>query len=416
MLKKILSSIVLLLATLLLLNGYSLAGDVEKIKEELEKLKKEVETLQKEKSSKLTATYKDGFIIKSEDENFVLRINGYVQPQFQAFANMENLVDDRFLVRRARVKFTGIFYKNYEFVLQPEFEAKDNILRDAYIDLIHFREAGLRMGQFKIPFSLESLRSSSTIETVERSMVVNNLRGMGKDRDIGVALHGKLLGNKVEYAIGVFNGTGYNTADTNDNKDIVGRLVFYPFRGTKGALEGLQFGGSFQTGKQDPRGFDGKLNFDGSKKIFSLATGVEGNRTNGGFEFAYTLGPGAIIGEYIISDMQRKNQSDLRGQGWYVQLSCLLTGQRTKTLKDVEEGVEAVFKAEQLDLDDNGGVPDIKGQTVNAYTFGINWYWNKHFKIMGNYVIYDIDNLKADGNEYKKDNPNAFLVRAQLKF
>ncbi len=394
----------------------SRGADVEEIKKELEKLKKEVEAIQKEKGARIVATYKDGFIIMSEDGNFKLKINGYVQPQFQGLIDTKDLNYDSFVVRRARVKFTVDIYKNFEFVLQPEFEAKDYILRDAYIDLLHFREAGLRMGQFKIPFSLESLRSSSTIETVEKSMAVSNLRGMGKDRDIGVALHGKLFRDTIEYSLGIFNGTGLNTSDNNDNKDVVGRIVLSPFKGKKGLFENLSFGASLQAGKQEPAAFEPKLNYSGAKKIFSVSPGVDGFRTIGGAEVSYTYGPGAIIAEYIVADFQRRGLSDIRGEGWYLQLSCLITGDRKKTLKDVERGIETVFKIEQIDIDDNGGYPDYIGQTVNASTFGINWYWNKFFKIMADFVLYDIENLNAPGNQYKKANPKAFLVRSQLKF
>src|SRR5207247_4048722 len=51
-------------------------------------------------------------------------------------------------------------------------------------------------------------------------------------RDIGLMVSGgtpaKGGPRRVEYALGLFNGAGFNTVDDNDQKDVAARLVFRP--------------------------------------------------------------------------------------------------------------------------------------------------------------------------------------------
>jgi phosphate-selective porin OprO/OprP len=56
------------------------------------------------------------------------------------------------------------------------------------------------------------------------------------DRDLGFELHGNLFAQRVDYALGLFNGTPDNTAtddsDNNDGKDFDGRIFVHPFTDT----------------------------------------------------------------------------------------------------------------------------------------------------------------------------------------
>ena len=99
---------------------------------------------------------------------------------------------------------------------------------------------------------MENLASSSLIDAIDRSQVVEALVARGKDvignqngRDIGVQASGALFELKdrklVDYAVGIYNGAGINKADDNVNKDYVARLVVHP-------LPGLDVGGAYYNG------------------------------------------------------------------------------------------------------------------------------------------------------------------------
>jgi uncharacterized coiled-coil protein SlyX len=115
------------------------------------------------------------------------------------------------------------------------------ILQDAFITVSSLEKLRVDVGQFKVPLSLEGLQSSSTLETAERALFCSDrARGgsLGDVRDIGAVLWGPLT-RRIDYRIGLFNGSGesQNDVDRNDQKVVAGRLVVRP-------LKGLQVGAS----------------------------------------------------------------------------------------------------------------------------------------------------------------------------
>lgn len=90
--------------------------------------------------------------------------------------------------------------------------------------------ADLSVGQFKNGLSYEGHNSSSRLLFPERSPVA---REYGDQRDIGISVSKEF--EHFHYFAGVFNGTGLNLRDTNNQKDLSVRLELLP-------LDGLLFG------------------------------------------------------------------------------------------------------------------------------------------------------------------------------
>jgi phosphate-selective porin OprO/OprP len=154
-----------------------------------------------------------------------LKLSGYTQVSY-------TLGDDSkkgFRIRQARVGLKGNILKKINYKL-PIDAVLTPILLDAQIEIYLAPHINLAFGQFKVPFSIENLISGSDLDTINRSRTVEKLcpgRDIGaKGRDIGVAINGEFSG--IKYILGVFNGSGINKADFNDQKDIAGRLVFSP--------------------------------------------------------------------------------------------------------------------------------------------------------------------------------------------
>ena len=147
--------------------------------------------------------------------NSSLKLNGYVQVRYTHW----DTGSDGFRVRRARFGFKGDLLKNFNFKLKVD-GTRRPILLDAAVEISSIPYATVSFGQFKIPFSLDNLTSSSALDLVNRSQTVEELcpaQDIGSTgRDIGVTISGKL--SILEYSLGVFNGSGINRVDTNDQK------------------------------------------------------------------------------------------------------------------------------------------------------------------------------------------------------
>ena len=122
------------------------------------------------------------------------------------------------------------------------------MLLEVYTDYQFLPGLTARIGEFKVPYTIENELSPTTVELINcYSQSVCYLAGVsGSDkcygmtsgRDIGMMLHGKLFRDFLQYKVAVMNGQGLNTKDKNSQKDVVGNLMVNP-------LKWLSVGGSF---------------------------------------------------------------------------------------------------------------------------------------------------------------------------
>ncbi len=99
---------------------------------------------------------------------------------------------------------------------------------DAEIRFKPMKNLKLTMGQFVTPFASENLQSSSKIDFTNRGFVVANSPAY---RDIGAHLNYK--NDILSITGGVTNGSGMNTFDRNNHKNIVARADVRPFAGMR---------------------------------------------------------------------------------------------------------------------------------------------------------------------------------------
>lgn len=149
--------------------------------------------------------YKDGFVLRSDDGNFTLQPNGFVQVRF-AYEGFEG-ADDKvaFSLPRARAGFKGnVFTPMLKYNFLADFGKGTTQLTYFYGDYTFSKDvAGLRAGLFKRPFTRALLSASEKSEFVSSPLT---LKAFGEAHDIGVMLHNGTP--ELEYAFGVFNGTG----------------------------------------------------------------------------------------------------------------------------------------------------------------------------------------------------------------
>ncbi len=411
-----------------------------------EKLRVMVEEEKAKDAKKSQITFKKGFTIKTADKAFKLKIGGRLHNDLRVFQS-GHPKNSEFIVRRARIYASGTLYKYYDFKVESEFGMNKSALNDGYLNVKYFPHLQFKIGQYKVPFSLEELTSDNYIDFVERPLPVDNLV---PSRDRGIMMHGGLAEGVVHYGIGIFNGTRKNTSDSDNHKDVAARLVLSPFNKSENfLLKGLHLGCSVTSGKEDMdmqgdknRWWSkGKFQTAGDTKFFEFNDAVvhDGRRDRYGVELAWMLGPLSLKGEWMrmdLNDLECGSQkSDFHIDGGYFSLSYFLTGEHQPFKKGVYKGItplhnfdprqgkgfgaiQLVARYELLDIDDHlleRGYADAAQFTDQAegFTLGVNWWLNEMVRIMINYNRVEFDDYvaKADG-----DNEDVGLVRFQLVY
>lgn len=179
-----------------------------------------------------------------------LHISGYMQPQFQviqqkgaatfAGGNFSEFTNNRFMLRRARVKFDYFLPAKNDVspkaLLTFQFEAteRDVNVRDMYIRVFEPKKQNLSiaMGLLSRPFGYEVNLSSSYRETPERGRASQIL--MPSERDLGAMFtYERLKKTKnnplVKFDFGVFNGQGKSgPIEFDSHKDFISRAFIKP--------------------------------------------------------------------------------------------------------------------------------------------------------------------------------------------
>lgn len=115
-----------------------------------------------------------------------------------------------FSIPRIRLYAQGTVFKTWiGYKFEYEFSNTNtdgsNKVKDAYVDVTRLRMASVRMGQYKVPFSVQELTSDTRQEFIERA--ITNLK-FAAGRDQGVMLWGATADKRFGYQAAVFNGGG----------------------------------------------------------------------------------------------------------------------------------------------------------------------------------------------------------------
>ncbi len=190
------------------------------------------------------------------------RLSGYVQAGYEWSDGSSS-----FFIKRVRLDLRGALARTLDYRVQLEFASSPKIV-DAYLHYKPFRQLNFKLGEYKIPFTIENTDYVPLkFELIEYPLALQRLMGFAepiggryvggamqggetlKDtgRDMGLTLHGSFFpcGERalLSYDVGVFNGAGINLRDNNRSKDVVARLTLRPVRGL--TLSGSWYGGEY---------------------------------------------------------------------------------------------------------------------------------------------------------------------------
>jgi len=391
----------------------------------------EAEAEKAKSGAAVTASAKDGFSIKSNDGAFTLKLRGYVQLDGRFFTSDDgDRGIDTLTIRRARPIFEGTLYKRLAFRVMADFGSGATLLQDANVDWTFAPTAVLRFGKFKPPFGLERLQSATETTFAERALPT----GLGPNRDTGIQLGGVLVGGRLEYAVGVFDGVpdgGSGDNDTNDDKDVVARLVASPWKSTPSDLSGLSVGiaatrgnqkgtatapglGAYRTsGQQSPAsGSFFSYRSDGTTAGTAIA---DGERFRLSPQASFFRGPLGLLGEYVQSRHEVRRGSattDLTHTAWQVTGVWVLTGENasyrwyspangfdTSAADESKRGRGGLALAARYNAfrADDDSFPDYAAssavQEATGWALGLDWTLQRGVRLLLDYEVTSFDGL-----------------------
>jgi phosphate-selective porin OprO/OprP len=354
------------------------------------------------------------------DDNPSLRVGRHVrfdfhvksQAEWRGSSDSASSSGDAFDLQRARIGIDGRVTRFVSYQVEREMRETKTPWRDVFVSVRPLRPVQIRLGRFKMPFSLEQTTGSMDGSFAYRSLAATYL---APSRDVGAMVRGEWQGNRLQYEAGVFREGGEN-APANDvvgpvsERTVAGRVVSRPWRSKRvPPLRELEVGAAFTAG-QVPEGLNSLRveTFAGDRIVDRVY--VNGFRRRLGAEVLWRPGPASLQAEMIRVSDQRRGQGidnedlpDVVLDGWYLSGTWLITGEEKKDTVEpaaplLQGGFGALEVAGRVEaLGFSGGpahetpspgprarrVPDTD---VGAWTVGLNWYVNRFVRVQANLI------------------------------
>lgn len=333
-----------------------------------------------------------------------------------------------FQFQRRRVGAEGLFLKHFEYEIERELdfepeeaaalggldEVDDSPWRDVFLNFRYFRDAQIKVGKFKVPFSLEQITGPTNLDLIYRSRIAADL---APGRDIGVMVHGR--GRVVGYEAGVFQHDGENSkVDFNPGADttVAGRFLVRPLDIEDSELDALELGIAATVGDV-PEGVNTLRGRSTWGDPFFFDAYVNGRRLRLGAEAAWEPRNFSVKSEYIRTQDERQGQGILAedlpevvAQGWYVSGTWVVTGEdksggvepRRPLFGGGIGAIELAGRYERMRMgsdapgepeETNPRAPNLLENGERIWTFGVNWYLNRWMRIQLNGIHETIDDI-----------------------
>ena len=318
------------------------------------------------------------------------KISGLVQGLYQGDFDKEMALEkNTFRLRRVRMYIDGSLFKGLTYRIQGDFIRKP-MLVDAYLKYKACDAFAIQIGQFKTPFTIETLINPVNLEIYDYGEDIQKLGGYSDicgvgaiGRDIGIMATGQLFPVQdqangaysiVEYSLGLFNGNGINVIDNNNRKDLVGRLDVHP------GMKHLTLSGSYYHGYYTSETSHGLRN--------RWAAGAQYNDGALVLRSEYVSGRTGFLSESLNAENVPALSADtLHSNGYYA-----VAGYNFKFGKQgKEQTLMPVVRYEHFAND-----RDDTGNCYNYYTVGLNYWPLKSVNIKLDYsLIQQGDNIHA---------------------
>ena len=317
-------------------------------------------------------------------------------PEGAAGDGVEDGGSGQFDIPRMRITFKGGMFKpwlKYEF--QYEFSRtsgeSSSKVKDALLEFETSPAAIVKVGQYKVPFSLQELTSSGRQQFVDRA--ITNLKFVPA-RDMGVSLNGLFLDKTLGYAVGVFNGSGESRRQDDQGFLYAGRVYWNPlgeYKLAESAIENpekaqLHIGLGYRTGEA----------VRGGDVIEDIGTVFQDpdNQSAANLELAWKWGRFFATGEYFSMTDEQENPlpalADVDSDGWHAQAGVMLIP------KVLEVGARYAVIDHNTDLDDT---------STSEARLVVGYFWKGHnLKLQG-----DVGQLSYDAASPDRSSDNRLV-------
>jgi len=356
----------------------------------------------------------DGIRFSNQDGSGWIRVGGRLHYDIARFDDDLTALKDSEDFRRARIAVT---LQANDFRIKADRDVGGVITgwKTLYLQYRGLDRTRVTFGNQVAPFSMEDLIGSNNGPLMERSIA----NGLSPGLLTGLSVsrwseHWSLTG-------GVF-GNELSDQDRRKSKGrgAVARFTYAPVRHKRNVFH---VGLSYEYRDPNDRDELRLRSRPGTRltdtRLVDTATIADVDSTQAiGLELAYMAGPVSVQTEYLNMAVQRNQGSDLEFDGGYLLASIVLSGEfrpytrRNGTFGEIEPehkwgALEMAARYSTLDLEDR----DVSGGQEDNYTLGLNWYINKNFRAMLNYVNYQTSPNKNGLNE----SGSIWLMRLQAK-
>ncbi len=398
----------------------SAEGDKPITKKEFDALNAEVAILRDQ-----TARQLDRTIANSQRS---LKISGTLQNRYTAVTS-SNIpqVSNGFTVNAAILSLTGALKKDYEegrnltYVLStlgsaPTYNVQplDVYLQYSILQTLDPEQATLNVqfGQNKKPFGLEPQVGE---DKTPAANVATFAGGGGLNlaaRDIGITFRGDLLPfydggfnyrvPLIEYALGLYNGSGPNASDTNKSKDVVARINFNAPVDWNSDFRGLTIGSSFYTGKKD-------LTLANGTAITGGTGGA--SKVRYGQDISYVASPIGFTAEYAVgrdenalsgTSLSNAVKATTESRGYTVTLFYQWGEQFVKAYRNQDRIDDWWPKTYQPFIRFDRWDPNtaLSNNESTIVTYGFNFFFAETTKLQLNYIVSDIKSTNTKQNQF----------------
>ncbi len=403
------------------------------------------------KNTPLQADFGPGFQLQSSDGEYQVQFHQETQLDYRAFdPTGEEFARQGFVIPRVRAFANGRVTKGLDYMVSVNRGFGNLDILDAWVNFHPSDKFQVKLGRFMTPMNYEQFAIQNMwLIAPERSLFTSNL---GLNRQLGVMVWGQAFNERVDYAVGVFDGPRNSFVDYNDAKDVMTYLNVRPFQNDDDSfLRDLNLGGSFAYGDQGdqdatsdpliPRSFRVAANASNAGTAnryappfltFNDSVIERGSRMFWSANVAYFYKQLSIFADYnggIVGYADSKNAAssvESPVSGFSVAAGYFLTGETVQRRTIVEPkrpfslkhgafapgAVELVARYNTFNIDENvftGKLADPTKWSNSAWgtNVGINWYLNRYVKIyldwqhseFGSPVFYASPNKRSIANE-----------------
>lgn len=402
----------------------------KQMQKEIEKLKKDLKKLKKKVNKQDTKAKKD--------YKKLPKVNGLFQQDVDVFDGAYNAdgegeqIHDTFL-RRLRVGI-GDKHKDWKYYVLLDFSNDEDFQSELIMARLRYsgfkQGPNIDIGKIREDISLEALSSSSSINTVSRSMMANI---MSPYFNWGVGINQYIKPVGLRYALGVYKGRGFGS--NGNEKDSDKMVTAYTSRLTWAPLnkngQYLHFGVWNSHREYD----DGMRMYlrdraevrDTNVRLVDYAAGGSRFEINKlvqtGYEIAAGIGPVYMQAEYAERDVTAVDPiNDNVYEGGYVGFGGFLTGEKvgykpnsaivTSPKPKSKYGAwEVLVRASEFDA-----TSETQGTKVTANTVGANYHYSKKLKLMLNYIESEVEGPGAEDLIGEYNDGSAYTFRVQYSF